>query len=323
MANTKLNNKKVVCLGGGIGTVNLVKGLKDHFKNVSIVFSMADDGGSGGRLRRLYNVPPIGDIVSCMSALISSSNPTLSDLLIYRFPGERYGKDEELGGHKLGNLVLIAMLDKTDNLEKAIQLYQKTFDIPGTFLPVTHELVSISAKTIEGKNVVGEEVIDLGKFEGQKQYEHLYLHPSDAKASPQALKQLEEADIIIAGPGDLYSTLLPTLLFDQVKQVLKHSKAKKIFVSNITNKPEETEGYSVAKYIDAIKKHLDGFPFNKVIANNNVTISIPSKYKNEYSYVSIDPSLSSETIIQEDLVDESFPLYHDSSKLAKTILKEI
>jgi len=321
MANTKLNTKKVVCLGGGIGTVNLVKGLKDHFEDVSIVFSMADDGGSAGRLRRLYNVPPIGDIVSCMSAFISDKKPDLSKLLTYRFPGERYGKDDELGGHKLGNLILVAMLDKTHSLEKAIELYQQTFHIPGTFVPVTNELISISATTIEGKDVVGEESIDLGNFEGEKVYDQVTLHPKDVKAAPLAIEKLKNAEIIIAGPGDLYSTVLPSLLVEDISKILKNSKAKKFFVVNVTNKPEETKGYTVSDYISAIDKHLGEFPFDKVITNNNYSISIPSDFENEY--VKGNPSIQQYNIIQNDLVDESFPLYHDSSKLAKTILKEI
>ena len=147
MANKKVNGKlKIVCLGGGIGTVNLIKGLKKYFSNITVVVSMADEGGSSGRLRRLYNIPPPGDLISCMAAL--SCEP-IGKLLTYRFPGNRYAKDYYLEGHKLGNLMAVAARDSKGSFEKAINFLQKIFNIKGNLLPVSSDNVSISIKTIE------------------------------------------------------------------------------------------------------------------------------------------------------------------------------
>lgn len=317
-----MDNRKIVCLGGGIGTVNLIKGLNEYFSDISVVISMADDGGSSGRLRRLYNVPPPGDLVSCMAAFVLRSNPAISEMLKYRFSGNRYGKDADLSGQKLGNLIMIALRDITGSFDKAIDLFQKTFDIKGVFLPATSQTVNISAETIEGKKIYGETKIDLGKYRGKRILERVYLEPRDAKANPRVLKSIEEADIIIGGPGDLYTTILPVLIVPLVKEALRKSKARKIFIVNVTNKPFETKGYGVRDYVLAIKRHLNVFPFGKILVNSNLRPAIPSKYN--YKYVDFEANDYEDIeIIKADLIDEKFPLYHDSAKLAKTIVENI
>ena len=325
----------ILCLGGGIGTVNLIRGLKNYTGTLSVVVSMADEGGSSGRLRRLYDIFPPGDIVSCMAAFAHETNPLLEKIVRYRFPGNRYGKDDNLSGHKLGNLIMVALRDVTGDFREAITLFQEIFHIPGRFLPATADPVTISAKTIDGKIVQGEERIDLGKYTGKRVLEELYLHPKDAQPAAGVLEAIADADVIITGPGDLYTTLLPVLIVPDIAQALMQSRAKRIFIINIANKPFETKGYNVTDYIEAVKKHLGVFPFDKVIINNNYTLEIPKRY--HYSYVHKKPGkrlyhsvplLTNEKntpiqIIEEDLIDEAFPLYHSSIKLAKVVFDHI
>lgn len=321
MSNS-FKNKKIVCLGGGIGTANLIKGLSKYTKNITVVVSTADDGGSAGRLRRLYNILPPGDLVSCMAAVCDSKDQIFSDLLTYRFPGDRYGKDNELPGHKLGNLIMVSLCNLTGSFEKAIPIFQKIFNIPGVFLPVTLGKANISAKTADGKIIYGEEKIDLGKYNGKRILEKVFLHPKNIKATPQVLEQLKKADIIIAGPGDLYTTVLPILIVPEIAEIILKLNLPKIFVVNVANKPFETKGYNVNDYIKAIKKHLGKFPFNKIIINNNLSIKIPSKY--HYQYVQDDSSKSNKiAIIKRDVLDNNFPLYHYPEKLAKAIIENI
>ena len=310
-------------MGGGIGTVNLIKGLKKYFDNIVVVVSMADDGGSSGRLRRLYNIAPPGDLVSCMAAYAKGKGSYLSELLTYRFAGDRYARDAELSGQKLGNLIMVAMRDITGSFDKAISVFQSTFGVKGVFLPATSENVNISAKTIEGKRIYGETKIDLGKYSGKRILERVFLEPEDAKANLKVIRNIKTADIIIAGPGDLYTTILPVLIVWEIKEALKNSKALKIFIVNVTNKPFETKGYNVDNYINAIRKHLGYFPFDKVIVNTNFSAPIPKKYS--YHYVDINSVVNSNKfkIIRRDIVDENFPLYHNPSKLAKTVLEII
>lgn len=306
--------KKIVCLGGGIGTVNLLKGLKEYADSITVVISMADEGGSSGRLRKLYNIFPTGDMISCMAAFLNSQEK-LADLLIYRFPGDRYGSQENLGGHKLGNLLFAALQSTSKNFYEAISTFQKTFHIPGSFLPATAIPVSISAKTANGKIIYGEENIDLGKYNGKRILEEVYLRPKNAKAGVGVVEAILKSDVIIAGPGDLYTTILPVLIVPEIAKSLQKSIAKKIFIVNIANKPFETRSYKVADYINAIQKHLGAFPFDAVIVNNNYSVKIPKKYK--YTYVLSDNS--SHKLIQRDLVNEEFPLYHSPKKLAKVV----
>lgn len=312
---------KIVCLGGGIGTVTLLKGIQKYTDNVSAVLSMADDGGSGGRLRRLYNVLPIGDLVSAMTAL-SEFDESVHKLLLYRFPGDRYGKDNEIAGHKLGNLLLVALFNITGDIEKAIEEFKKIFHVHGSFFPATLDSVSISAKTTYGKEIQGEEAIDLGSFKGEKSYDTVTLHPKNAKLNPKAKKALEEADVIVAGPGDLYSTVLPTLIIPEVLELLKKTKAKRMFVVNITNQPEETKGYNTNSFLDALQRNLGTIPFDIVLTNNNFSAAIPKNTKN--TYVTIVPShFAAIKLVSADVVDTKNPLLHDSLKLANTIFKLI
>lgn len=315
-------NKRIVCIGGGIGTVNLIKGLRHQVSDLTVILSMADEGGSAGRLRRLYDIQPPGDLVSCMTALCEQQE-TVAKLLTYRFPGDRYAQDGVLAGHKLGSLIMVALRDLTGSFEEAIALFQKTFSISGTFLPVTLEQVTISAKTIEGKEIHGEEAIDLGKYEGERVLESIALHPAHAQANPKAIAALKQADVVIVGPGDLYTTLLPALIVPGIADTLRSITAKKLFVVNVANKPFETKGYSVADFIHAVKKHLHDFPFDGVIANNNFSIEIPSEYHYEYVSLPLLGNTNKENIIAQDLVDEQFPLYHDPKKLASTLVKHL
>lgn len=316
-------DKKIVCLGGGIGTSRLIKGLKEYSTDISVVISMADDGGSTGRLRRIYNIPPPGDMVSCMAAL--SDDSQIADLLTYRFPGDRYGADSDLPGHKLGNLIMVAMRDNTKDFGKAIKFFQKTFNIKGTFLPATKNAVTISATTIEGHEVKTEQKIDLGEYSGRKIIEKLKLEPQDPEVFPGVLEAMQNADLIVAGPGDLYTTVLPTLIVPDIKTQLLESKKSKIFIVNIANKFEETNNYSVLDFITAIEKHLGVFPFQKIIVNKNTNTPIPYKWKKQYAYISCSKDVRYKDIdfIFEDVVDDSLPLYHNSNKLAKAIIEHI
>ncbi len=315
---------KIVCLGGGIGTVNLIRGLKEYTDEITVVTSMADDGGSSGRLRRLYRMLPPGDVVSCMSAIGSSGNSALSDLLTYRFPGNRYGNDQTLEGQKMGNLILAAIYNKTRDFTRAVEIFQTIFKIPGRFYPNTIEDVTISIKTKGGKVIKGEEKIELGKYRGKKNISQVFLNPSGVKAFPGVIKEMIKAHVIVVGPGDLYTNNMPVLLVEEIREALKKSKAKKFLIVNIANKPSEAKDYVVSDYLNAFEKHIGAFPFDTVFLNSNHNILIPNKYR-RYEYVKDfgKSKFSGFKVIKKDLLDESFPLYHDSRKLAKAVIENI
>ncbi len=314
-------NKKIACLGGGIGTVNLIKGLCEFVNGITVIASMADDGGSTGRLRRLYSIPPPGDLVSCVAAM-SQADETMKKILMYRFAGERYGDDTSLGGHKLGNLMMVALTSVTGDFSKALSKIQEIFKTKGKILPATVETVSIWAETSVGERVDREENIDLGRFTGT--IEKLHIKPSNPKTSKEVIDSVMEADLIIAGPGDLYSTVLPVLLIPEILNAIKKSKAKKLYVVNVANKQFETPNYKVNNYIDAIVRHCGGNIFEYVLMNSNINLNIPDKYKRQYEFVPLDYEKNKDySVITRDLVNTDFPLYHDSHKLAKAIIENI
>jgi uncharacterized cofD-like protein len=315
-------DKKVVCLGGGVGTANLLRGIKRHFKNIDVVVSMADDGGSAGRLRRYYKTFPTGDIINCLIAL-SGADPILNELLKYRFKGRRYGPDSILPGHKLGNLILLALSSIKGNFKDGLLEIQRIFKIKGKIYPSANTPISIWAKTSTGHIVTREENIDLGRFKGQ--IEKLFIRPKNPEVDQDMIKAINEADIIIAGPGDLYTTILPTLMIPSILEAVKKSKARKIFITNVANKPFETPKYTVQNFAEAIKKHCGDTLFDTFYLNDNHKPTIPDKWKYEYKFV---PKVDGKNnlpfkVVQKDLVYEKFPLYHDPNKLAKAIAENI
>lgn len=316
-------NLKIVCLGGGIGTVNLLRGIKEYSKNITVVVSMADDGGSAGRLRRLYSIPPPGDLINCIAAM-SNVDSQMRDLLTYRFSGNRYDKDYTLPGQKLGNLILVALTRLTGSFDKALDTIQGIFKTSGRIFPSTKENIAIWAKTSTGENVYREENIDLGKFRGK--IEKLHLFPTRPTAPAEVKESIKKADVIIAGPGDLYTTVLPVLLVPGILEEIKKSKARKIFVINVANKPFETPDYKIKDYINAIISHCGSPLFDYFIVNENFRNPIPKKFKDQYHYVKLNGvrvRKNQYKIIKADIIDEKFPLYHDSKKLAKNLLKMV
>jgi uncharacterized cofD-like protein len=320
--NNTLKTKKIVCLGSGMGTMNLIKGLRAFADNITVVATTTDDGGSGGRLRRLFNTLPPGDLVSCIAALSSEENPTLAKLLLYRFPGDRYGADTELGGQKLGNLMLVAAKEITGDYDAAVELLQKISGSQGKIYPATDEIVTLSAITKDGITVQSEENIDLGRYEGEVKIDRIFITPDNPVVSPKAIAAINAADIIIVGPGDLYTTTLPVMIIPTIKDCFLQSKAEKIYIANVANKPQETEGYTFYDFVHAIEKHIGGFPFDYAFLNNNLRIPIASEHTG-YTYVTAPDAGKDHSyqLIQTDLVDEKFSIYHDSAKLASAILK--
>lgn len=312
--------KAITCLGGGVGTAQILKGLRDVNLDLTAIVSMADDGGSAGRLRRAFAVPPPGDIINCLAAL-SVEESVIKNLFLYRFEGKRYGKDTDLGGQKLGNLIFVALTHiYKGNTSKALEELSKIISSTGRVLPATTGDVNIWAKTKEGKKIFGEKNIDFGKYGGTRTLSEVHLEPEAPKAYKPSVEAILNSQVIVAGPGDLFSTVLPVLIVPQIKRAIVNSQAKKVFIINIANKPFETSGFSVSDYLKALKFNLGQTIFDTVLVNTNFKPKIPSKLN--YSYVKHDKSKASEynlRVIEGDFVNEGFPLYHDPKKVALAI----
>lgn len=313
---------KIVCLGGGVGTAQILKGLRSYNYDLTALVSMADDGGSAGRLRRAFSVPPPGDLINCLAAL-SDEESIIKKLLLYRFRGARYGKDTDLGGHKLGNLIFVALADiYNQDTNKALEEFSKIISSRGKVLPATTGDVNIWAKTKKGKKIYGEENIDLGKYNHNSSLQEVHLDPQNPKAYKPSIEAVGEADIIIAGPGDLFTTILPVLIVPQIKTALKNSKALKIFIVNIANKPFETAKFTVSDYLKTLKGHLENDIFDTILVNTNHKVPIPKDLN--YQYVAASKTNSTNAkIIKGDFVNRQFPIYHDSQKIAYALEKLI
>jgi uncharacterized cofD-like protein len=320
-----MNNKKIVCLGGGIGTSNLIRGLKKFNARITVITSMADDGGSSGRLRKAYRIMPPGDLISCIAALIADENKEMASLLTYRIPGESKS-NKSIDGQKFGNLLMLAEMSRTNNIYKALEVTKKMFGVTADIFPATDERVRLSAITKDGRRIHGETALDVAKYAEPYGLREIYITPKDPVVNPRVLNSLKEADVIISGPGDLYTNQLPVLIVPQIKKQLLAANCRKIFILNIANKPHETAGYTLKTFINAIKEHLGVFPFDTIVVNNNQSVQIPQKY-HRYSYISVDDELRGENsafnIVEEDLVKRDMPIYHDSSRLAEVVVKNI
>ena len=315
-------DKKIVCLGGGIGTANLLRGIKEYFSDISVIVSMADDGGSAGRLRRYYKTFPTGDIINCLVAL-SDAEEILIQLLKFRFKGQRYGPDNLLPGQKLGNLMLLALSFIKKDFNQGLIELQKIFKTKGKIYPSTLSPISIWAKTSTGHIVTREENIDLGRFKGQ--IKKLFIRPKNPLVDKKVTDAIKNADVVIAGPGDLYTTVLPVIMVPDILSAIRKARAEKFFIVNVANKPFETPKYTIEDFAKAIEKHCQDILFDTFFLNKNQNPEIPQRWKNEYKYVPLvngDAKLPFK-LVQEDLVSEEFPLYHDSSKLAKVIVGNI
>lgn len=320
------NAKNVVCLGGGVGTAQVLKGLRNYPYELTAIVSMADDGGSAGRLRRAFAVPPPGDLVNCLAAL-SDEESILKDLFMYRFSGKRYGKDTDLSGQKLGNLIFVALTDiHKGDTDRALEEFSKIISAKGKVLPATMGDVNIWAKTADNKKIFGEQNIDLGKYNGSKTLKEVHLNPPDIEAYKPTIAAIESANLLVIGPGDLFTTVLPVLIVPKIKTFLASiaKNIKKVFIVNIANKPFETANFKVSNHLEALQKHVEGINFDRILVNTNHNPSIPKGLN--YKYVEYDRENLKKyrhSIMEGDYLDLKKPIYHDSEKVAQVIEKLI
>ncbi|MDB9423693.1 YvcK family protein [Microcystis aeruginosa CS-564/01] len=247
---------KIVAIGGGTGLSTLLRGLKQYSSNITAIVTVADDGGSSGRLRREMGILPPGDIRNCIAAL-ADEEKLLTELFQYRFHA-----GDGLSGHSFGNLFISAMTEITGDLEQAIDASAKVLAIRGKVLPATLTDVSLWAKLADGRIIEGESKIT----EAMGQIHQIGCHPADPVALPAALAAIKEADYIIIGPGSLYTSIIPNLLVPAIRQALAEVTVPRVYVCNIMTQPGETDNYSVADHLRAIEGVCEERVFDAVLA---------------------------------------------------------
>ena len=312
----------IVAIGGGTGLSTLLKGLKSYSSNISAIVTVSDDGGSSGLLRKQLGVQPPGDIRNCLAAL-SNEEPILTRLFQYRFSG-----GSGLEGHSFGNLFLSALTTITGSLEKAVQASSRVLSVQGQVIPATGIDVMLWAELENGEKIFGESLIGKSK----KPISRIGCLPENPSALPTALDAIKEADLIILGPGSLYTSLLPNLLVPEIVESLLRNDAPKIYISNLMTQPGETDGLDVYRHIKSIEKQLSNFGVNKRIFN-----AILSQVEFEHSsLIDYYRSRGAEPVVcdKRKLISEGYyvlqaPLYarritptlrHDSRRLSRAVM---
>jgi uncharacterized cofD-like protein len=321
---------QVVAIGGGTGLPALLHGLRYATSNITAIVTVADDGGSSGRLRQELGLIPPGDFRNNIAAL-ARDEELMAQLLQYRFGGQLAGGQNgdaphALQGHAFGNLLLAALTGITGSFDDALLAMGRVLAMRGRVLPSTMEDVVLVAKVAdEGKGVtrvVGESAIP----RSGGRIEQVALEPSGARAYPQAVQAILQANLVIVGPGSLYTSILPNLLIPGIATALRHTRALRLFVCNLATQPGETDNYTVADHVEAITRHVseksrDGDWADLVLANSN--LSVPATAGGGRT-VFVQPAGPVELpMMTADLVDESRPWRHDGEKLATAITELI
>lgn len=325
--------KKVVVIGGGTGTVSVLNGLKEYTDliDISVIVNMTDDGGSNAVVRDEFGILPLSDLRKSIIALADKGNGTLRELFTYRFE-----EGDGLSGHTLGNLIMMALTRITGTEVKAIEEASKLFNILGEILPVTLDDVRLCAKYSNGETVTGEHLIDEPEnFDTNHHIEELTVTPN-AAAYPPVLERLKEADFIIIGPGDLYTSTLCNIVVDSVSDAIANSKAKVVFISNLMTKLGQTHGMSHTDLANEISKYSKRRPDYVLINSREIPEDIKEKYADAKEFV-IEDDLNNNNyeVLREDLIGEReikrtkgdvlkrSLVRHDSKKLANVLIEKV
>ncbi len=319
LINRRRLNKgpKIVAVGGGTGLSTLLRGLKHYSSNITAIVTVADDGGSSGRLRREIGVLPPGDIRNCLAAL-ADEEKLLTELFQYRFEA-----GAGLSGHSFGNLFLTAMSEITGDLEKAVTASSQVLAIRGKVLPATLSDVSLWAEMTDGRLIEGESNIPLAKG----RIRTVGCIPANPPALPDAIAAIESADYIVIGPGSLYTSIIPNLLVPEIVTALAKAKVPRIYVCNIMTQPGETETYSVADHIEAIDRACGKKVFDAVLVQRKrPPEEMIEHYAKENSHpVVVDREaiarLGRRVVIANIMDEAATSVRHDSQQLARVLLR--
>lgn len=321
---TKNFGKKIVTIGGGTGNSILLRGVKNFTSNITTIVTVADDGGGSGVLREDLGMLPPGDIRNCLVAL-ANTEPIMEKLINYRF------SNGQLKGQSLGNLLIAAMNDICGDFNEAIKEISNVLAITGKVLPMTLDNVKLYAELEDGSTIEGESNITFLNRKNGGKIKRVFTSPKLLLPLKESIDSIMDADIVLLGPGSLYTSIIPNLLVTDISKALKETKAEVVYILNIMTQPGETNGYNVTDHVVAIIDHANSNIIDKIVVNSKEV----DKYA-KYRYKSIENStpiyITDEDrenmeklgieIIEADICDISYDyIVHDSNKLMKTILE--
>jgi uncharacterized cofD-like protein len=305
---------RIVAIGGGSGLSNLLRGLRHYTSNITAVVTVSDDGGSSGRLRSAFNMPAPGDLSDCLAAL-SDNESEVSRLLEYRFQ-----RGNELAGHTFGNLMITTLTEVEGDFGKAIQTLNRILNLTGAVYPVTPEAVSLTAYKTSGERVTGESNVRNVPGPVQK----VTIEPSQPSPTPEVIQEILGADLIVLGPGSLFTSTLPPLLIPATRRALNSTQAKIVYVCNIMTEAGETDGFDAFDHVKAIFHHLGRYPDIVVVNSTPVDAERLERYRKENAaVVTINEAAFSRTGITLEripLLGEGLHAQHDSLALARELI---
>ncbi len=307
---------RIVALGGGTGLSTMLRGIKKYTNNIVAIVTVADDGGSSGRLRTEHRVLPPGDFRQCLTAL-AETEPLMTDLFSHRFSGEG-----SLGGHSFGNLFITAMAEITGDFEHALRESGRVLAVRGQIVPSTLTNVVLCADA-DGKVRVGESHVP----QGDGRIDRVFLDPEAPPINPEAEAAILDAELVLIGPGSLYTSILPNLLVDGMVEALRATPAVKVYVCNVASQPGETTGYTVSEHLAAIEEHVGGNMFDYVVVNSNFAPTLPGSAREAgVTRIVFDRDRCTTRpvhFVLADVVNARVTSHHDSDKLARVIMKRV
>ena len=308
---------RIVAIGGGTGLSTLLRGIKRHSGNVTALVTVADDGGSSGRLRAEYQVLPPGDFRQCLTAL-ADVEPLMAELFQYRF------EEGSLQGHSFGNLFIMAMTAITGDFEHALRESGRVLAVRGQIVPSTLESVTLCA--LSGEEVlVGESSVPTAKGP----INQVFLVPEHPPLNPEAELALLNAEMVVVGPGSLYTSLLPNLLVDGMVETLRRSPALKVYVCNVATQAGETSGYSIHDHVETLERYVGPDLFDVVVANSNLSLPLsPAAVEAGIRRVTFDRKRlvgngGRPRYVLADLASTRLTTHHDPDKLAQILMKRV
>ncbi len=306
---------KIVVVGGGTGLGTILRGLKEITSNLTAIVTVADDGGSSGRLRKEFGILPPGDIRNCLVAM-ADIEPLMEGLMQYRFSG-----NSDLAGHSFGNLFLTVMTDITGDFEQAIRESSKVLAVRGQVLPATLENVTLKAEMVDGSMVRGESAITASELAIKR----IFLEPDDVKPLRESVNAINEADLVILGPGSLYTSVIPNLLVKEIREALRNASAIKLYICNAMTQPGETDHYTASDHIRAILQHAGPELIDIAVIN---TEAIPPDLMERYAEEGAEPVAADFERVKAlgvtpfglEVIVKSNLIRHDATKLAQMVL---
>ena len=306
---------RIVVVGGGTGLSVLLRGLKEFDIDITAIVTVADDGGSSGRLRSDFDMPPPGDIRNCLVAM-SDTEPLMEKLWQYRF-----STGEGLAGHSFGNLFIAAMTNVTGDFETALQESSRVLAVSGRVLPAVREAVILRAFFADGSFVEGESQIPLVN----KKIERVEVHPNDLDPLPESLEAIESADAIVIGPGSLYTSILPNLLVKNLTEAIQKSSAKKIYVCNVMTQQGETDDYTASDHVKAIYDHIGVELFDYILVNSaQIPPAVVEQYREKQAAPVVADLWNLQNmglhVIARNFLHYSIYARHDAKRISEQIL---